>query len=178
VSLADCLTPWHGSTLRHVPAGARIDVLDFRYAGRGPASRWNMPGQPTLYLAGDEGVLVAEWGRHFVVNRTTALRHQTVERAVYTLDLALDAVLDLRDPRVLETLSIAQAPHCFTDLAFARATAQFVRSTTAAQALLVPSMCFLDDLSRWCLVVFLDKLPPDPRAYITAVTPHRPIRWG
>jgi hypothetical protein len=39
-------------------------------------------------------------------------------------------------------------------------------------------MCFLDDLTRWCLVVFLDKLPPDPRAYIPSIAAHPPIRWG
>jgi RES domain-containing protein len=178
VSLADHLHAWHGRALRHIPTGARIDVLDFRYAGRGQSSRWNLPGQPTLYLAGDEGVLIAEWGRHFTVNRTPELRHQTIERAVFTLELTLDALLDLRDPRVLAALSIENAPHCFTDLAFARATAQFIRSTTPAQALFVPSMCFLDDLTRWCLVLFLDKLPPDPRAYIPSVTPKAPLHWG
>lgn len=178
MSLVDHLREWRGSALRHIPAGARFDVLDFRYAGRGHSSRWNLPDQPTLYLAGDEGVLIAEWGRHFAVNRTPELRHRTVERAVFTLDLTFDSLLDLRDPQVLAALSIANAPHCFTDLAFARATAQFIRSTTPAQALFVPSMCFLDDLTRWCLVVFLDKLPPDPRGFITAVTPHPSIRWG
>jgi len=178
VSLADHLKGWRGPAFRHIPAGSKIDVLDFRFAGRGQDSRWNLPGQPTLYLAGDEGVLIAEWGRHFAVNRTPGLRHQTVERAIYTLDLTLDHVLDLRDPQVLVSLSIDHAPYCFADLAFARATAQFIRSTTQAEAMLVPPMSFLDDLSRWCLVIFLDKLPPDPGGFITAVTPHPSIHWG
>lgn len=172
------LKSWSGTALRHIPAGGRFDVLDFRFAGRGVDNRWNAPGQPTLYLAGDEGVLIAEWGRHFALNRTPTLKQQTVERAVYALTLAIDGVIDLRDNAVCDALSLANAPFCFTDLAVARATAYFIRTTTDAKALLVPSMGFLDDLDRWCLVIFLDKLPADPRSFVSAVTPHSPVRWG
>lgn len=76
------------------------------------------------------------------------------------------------------SLSLDNAPACFQDIQIARATAHFVRRTTAVQALLVPSMAFPDDRERWCLVVFLEKLPPEPRQYISAVTPCGPLRWG
>jgi RES domain-containing protein len=161
MTLARHLQRWSGAALRHLPAGSPFDVLDFRYAGRGADNRWNEPGLPTLYLAGDEGVLIAEWGRHFATNRTAQLQQLTVERSTFCLELAIDAVLDLRGDDVCAALSIANAPYCFADIGFARATAHFVRSTTDAQALLVPSMGFLDDLDRWCLVAFLEKLPPD-----------------
>lgn len=176
-SLSAYLRSWSGSALRHIPAGVKLDVLDLRFAGRGAENRWNEPGEPTLYLAGDAGVLIAEWGCHFAIERTPELRRQTVERAVYTLDLSIDSVIDLRDPRVTASLSLDNAPYCFTDRTVARATARFVRGTTAAQALVVPSMGFLDDLDRWCLVAFLDKLP-DPRGFVSAVTPYGPVRWG
>lgn len=178
MTLAGHLSRWSGTAWRHIPAGSPFDVLDFRYAGRGADNRWNAPGSPTLYLAGDEGVLIAEWGRHFATNRTAQLQQMTVERSTFRLELSIDSVLDLRSEAVWYSLSLENAPSCFADISVARATAQFVRSTTDAQALLAPSMGFLDDLERWCLVVFLEKLPPDPRGFISKVTPCGPLRWG
>jgi RES domain-containing protein len=178
MTLAGRLEQWSGAALRHIPAGSALDVLDFRYAGRGSDNRWNEPGSPTLYLAGDEGVLIAEWGRHFATNRTAQLQQMTVERSTFSLELSIDYVLDLRSAEVCDALSIDNAPYCFAEIAFARATAHFVRRTTDAQALLVPSMGFLDHLERWCLVVFLEKLPPDPRSFVSSVAPRGPLRWG
>jgi RES domain-containing protein len=152
-------------------------VLDFRRAGRNALNRWNESSDPTLYLAGDEGVLIAEWGRHFAVNRTPALQAATVERTAYRLSLEVGRVLDLRSPDVWRLLSLADAPGCFTNRSIARAAATFVRRTTAAQALLVPSIVFLDQLDRWCLVLFLEKLPAQSE-FITAVTPVGPLRRG
>ena len=178
MSLSGHLKPWSGSALRHIPAGSPFDVLDFRFAGKGADSRWNEPGSPTLYLAGDEGVLIAEWGRHFASNRTAQLQQMTVERSAFSLELSIDHVLDVRNEDVCNSLPMENAPYCFADIKVARATAQFVRGTTHAQALLVPSMGFLDDLERWCLVAFLEKLPPDPGSFISSVTPRGPLRWG
>lgn len=172
------LRSWSGAALRHIPAGSPYGVLDFRFAGQGADNRWNEPGSPTRYLAGDEGVLIAEWGRHFEINRTEPLRQMTVERSIYRLELSIDFVLDGRDDEVCSALSIEDAPSCFAEIEFARATASFVRRTTAAQALLVPSMGFLDDVQRWCLVVFLEKLPPDPRDFIAAAPPCGVLRRG
>ncbi len=58
MSLDAHLTPWTGTALRHLPSGTPFNVLDFRFAGLGAENRWNAPGHPTLYLAGDEGVLI------------------------------------------------------------------------------------------------------------------------
>jgi RES domain-containing protein len=168
VSLGDLTRPWRGNAYRHIPAGSKLDVLDFRFAGRGGENRWNEPGQPTLYLAGDEGVLIAEWGRHFAVDRDPSLKPLAIRRAVFRLTLAIDRVLDLRQPAAWESLSLADAPTCFADIGIARATATFLRRTTEAQALFVPSIGFLDDLDRWCLVCFLEKLPT-PAEFVLAV---------
>jgi hypothetical protein len=100
----------------------------------------------------------------------------TVERRVFRLALSIDAVLDLRQDDVCATLSLENAPSCFADIELARATAHFVRRTTAAQALLVPSIGFLEDLERWCLVAFLEKLPPDPGRFVASVTPIGALR--
>jgi RES domain-containing protein len=178
MTLSGHLERWSGDALRHIPACSSIDFLDFRYAGRGSDNRWNEPGSPTLYLAGDEGVLIAEWGRHFENKRTAQLQQMTVERSTFSLELSIDSVLDLRSEEVCNSLPLDNAPYCFADIHVARATANFVRRTTEAQALLAPSMGFLDDLERWCLVAFLEKLPPDPRSFISSVTPRGPLRWG
>lgn len=177
MALSAHLARWSGDAFRHIPGGTRFDALDFRFAGRSTENRWNEPGHPTLYLAGDEGVLIAEWGRHFAVNRTPSLQQATIERAVYRLTLTIDYVLDLRSPEVWKLLSLADAPVCFTGIEIARATAHFIRRTTAAQALLVPSIGFLDQLDRWCLVLFLEKLP-DPLSLISGVTPLGLLRRG
>jgi RES domain-containing protein len=165
---------WSGTAFRHLPRDAAYDVLDFRWAGHGANNRWNQRGEPTLYLAGNIGVAVAEWARH-MVDRPAALAPATIERMVYRLDLTLDAVIDLRLPAVCAALSLATAPICFLDIPTARATAHFLRATTPAQGMLVPPVAFLDDLTRWCLVLFLEKL--DPRSFIVSVAPEGPLRW-
>lgn len=171
------LERWSGAGLRHLPASTRYDVLDFRFAGRGADNRWNQPGDPTLYLAGDEGVLIAEWGRHFAIDRTSQLKQTARQRDVYRLALSLDYLLDVRKIPVWDELSLANAPHCFMDIDLARATANFIRQTTAAPGMLVPSMGFLASLDRWRLVLFLEKLPDPPR-FISASTPSRVLRMG
>lgn len=170
------LAPWSGVVFRHLPAEARYDVLDFRYAGRAADNRWNAVGEPTLYLAGDVGVVVAEFARHIDVDRDPTLRPVVSARTVYRLLVRVDRLLDLRDPTVWDTLSLANAPFCFLDKEIARATARFLRRTTEAQALLVPSVAFLDDLERWVLVLFLEKLPAEPREFIPSVAVEGPLR--
>lgn len=174
------LEPWSGAGYRHLPAFVPADkALDFSRAGLSSTNRWNVAGEPTLYIAGDIGLAIAEWGRHFAENRNEApgLIHDTVERTVYRLDLTLAQVLDLRAPDLWADLMLARAPHCFLDRAIARATAQFIRYTSMAQGVLVPSVAMLDDLTRWNLVLFLEKLPADPVQFITSVTVEGPLRW-
>lgn len=171
MTIGDKFIAWSGDAYRHVPADIHADVLDFRFAGRASENRWNEAGEPTLYLAGDEGVLIAEWGRHFAINRDTGLRTDTVQRAVYRLSLTLNRLIDLRQPAVWEELSLTNAPTCFLEMSVARAISRFFRETTPAQGLIVPSAAFLDRLDRWCLVLFLNKLPAESSAWITAVEP-------
>lgn len=163
---------------RHLPTGSSYSLLDFRFAGMGPDNRWNEPGERTLYLAGDRGILLAEWGRHFDVDRTAALQPELAERTVYRLMLRIEHVLDLRAPETWQALSLDEAPTCFLDRAVARATARYLRRTTTAQALLVPSVAMLDQAHRWNLVVFLDKLPEDPARFITAWHVEGSLQWG
>jgi RES domain-containing protein len=169
VPLEPFLRPWTGEAVRHIPRNSPYDVLDFRFAGRSSGNRWNYPGEPTLYLARDRAVALAEFARHLAEDSVPGLVEAVIERSVFRLELAIDALLDLRDPQIHRELSLRGAPACFLDRAVARATAEYLRRTTGAQGLFVPSIAFLDDPTRWLLVLFLDKLPPEPEAFVRAV---------
>ena len=161
------LWPWSGTGYRHIPAGAGFDVLDTSVAARAGTNRWNERGDPTFYLAGDRAVALAEFARHLRESFSPAFARALVERALYRLQLRLGAVLDLRDVEVLRALGLTGDLRLFLDIGYARATANFVRRTSPAEGLLVPPMAFLDDPTRWNLVLFLEKLPRDLITFIT-----------
>jgi len=165
--LSSHVRPWAGTTFRHIPAASPYHVLDTRFAVRPTDNRWNEVGEPTLYLAGDVGVALAEFVRHFQERRTPELLLVRQQRALYRLELRLDAMLDLRDTAVQHALDLPGGAHRFLNVQVARATATFLRRTTAAQGLLVPSMAFLDNPARWNVVLFLEKLPADLGQVIT-----------
>ncbi|HVC31169.1 MAG TPA: RES family NAD+ phosphorylase [Steroidobacteraceae bacterium] len=168
MAIQDLLRPWAGVAYRHIPADATTGVLNFRLATPIRENRWNSTGQPTLYLASDCGVVIGEYARHFEDGRDTEQGRGTGARRIYRITVTVEHLLDLRDPRAHEALSLVNAPVCFLDETIARATADYVRQMTPAQALLVPSMVFLDDPTRWALVLFLEKLPADPHAFLSA----------
>jgi RES domain-containing protein len=171
MALQAAIRPWSGYAVRHIPdaPGMHFDIYDFRYCGRSNENRWNVAGEPTLYLAKDKDVALAEYARHFHVDRTPGLAAQTYRRKVYRFQVVLEATLNLCHPDVCAALSLSNAPGCFRDRNVARAVAHFIRNTTSAQAIFVPSMAFLDNLEQWCLVLFLEHLPADPYAFLPAV---------
>jgi len=162
------IQPWSGQAVRHIPQGPH-DVYDFSRAGLAADNRWNRQGDPTLYLACDRSVALAEWARHLREERSPLLAQYAKKRTVYRFRVELQHTLDLRRPEVWQALSLAQAPQCFLDKHLARATADFVRRTTAAEAVFVPSMAFLDQLDQWVLVIFLEKLPSDVYRFLPSV---------
>ncbi|MBI2940425.1 MAG: RES domain-containing protein [Chloroflexi bacterium] len=148
-------------------------------AGLSSDNRWNAPGEPTLYVAADPAIAIAEYARHIDRDYHPDLAGRPLRRRMYRLRMHLDPVLDLCIPDAWLALGgLKDAPSCFLDEAIARATARFVRAATPAVAMRVPSVAFLDDLTRWSLVVFLDKLPGDPRSYVTSVTDAGLIQIG
>lgn len=171
------LTPWIGSSYRHINAQRHTDVLDFSYAGLYGRNRWNVPGEPTLYLAGDIGVAIAEWGRRFTLSFPGGAM-KPVHRDVFRLHVRLDRVLDMRNPEVAQHLKIDGGPDAFRDMLTAQAIGGHVRRTTRAQAILVPSIAFLDDLTRWNLVIYLDKMPEETSSWITRVERVGPLSWN
>ena len=171
MSLQSYIQPWAGNAVRHIPklAVEQYDIYDFSYAGRSAENRWNLQGEPTLYLAKEKNVALAEYARHFNIDRTPQLARQAQQRAVYRFDVQLERAIDLCQPFVWQELSLTNAPDCFKDRDVARACANFIRYTTTATAIFVPSMAFLDDLEQWCLVLFLEKLPADVREFLPHV---------
>jgi hypothetical protein len=169
VALADRVAPWSGAAYRHIPDGAPFGVLDFRFAAVASDNRWNAAGEPTLYLAGDPAVAGAELWRHVDANFRPAVVGAPLRRRLHRLELYLPAVFDLCAPAAWAALDPPNAPHCFLDREIARAVARYARVALPVVALRVPSVAFLDDLSRWSLVVFLDKLPADPSTWIAGV---------
>lgn len=176
------LKPWQGIGVRHIPAvrlqESRVvenDPLDFRFCGKSNENRWNVAGEPTLYLAMERDVALVEWGRHLTIHRSPGLRSKLQTRNVFLLDLIFSFTLDLRDKHVWKALSLTDAPECFQDVRTARSIASYLRNVTDVQALFVPSMGFPDDLSKWCLVIFLEKLPAPPGGWIITVTKDSPF---
>jgi RES domain-containing protein len=158
--LQNLIEPWSGEAYRHLADG-NCDVYDFSYTGLAANNRWNIQGEQTLYLAGSVDVAVGEWLRHFQFDRPKQLAVKTKRRKVYQMTLKLNHTLNLCDRLAWQELSLLDAPNCFLDKKIARATAQFIRHTTIAEAILVPSMAFLDRMDKWVLVIFLEKLSMD-----------------
>ena len=158
------IQPWSGYAVRHIPESA-TDVFDFRYAARAADNRWNTQGNPTLYLASEKDVALAEWARHLNVDRSVSLINAQ-RRRVFRLQVRLDFCLNLCNREVWQVWSLNNAPDSFKDKKYSRAIADFIRQTTRVQGIIVPSVAFLDDLSKWCLVIFLEKLVENPRHFL------------
>ncbi|MBI5528688.1 MAG: RES family NAD+ phosphorylase [Deltaproteobacteria bacterium] len=152
------LKPWTGPAVRHIPKTG--DPMDFSLCGRSLEHRWNREGEPTLYLASDKSVVLAEFSRHVEESRTKSLVAKLRDRTIHEYRLKLESTLDLTDAKVVKALSL-DPQRSFLDKAICRSTASFIRTTTPAQAIFVPSMAFLDDLAKWCLVLFMEKVESD-----------------
>ena len=163
-SLADRIGPWSGTAYRHIPADGGYDIRDLRFAGRRSGGRWHWQGQPTLYLASDAAVAIAEFARHLAVDRGG--RATPSRRAVYELAVRLERTVDLRDAAVLRLIGREDAPECWLDQRISRAVGTFFRDSLDVEALLVPSVAYLDDPARFNVVCFLENLPENPRAFL------------
>jgi RES domain-containing protein len=177
-TIASFIVPWAGAACRHIPDDSPYGVLDTRFAGRARTNRWNRPGEPTFYLAGDHALLVAEFARHLRDDAGLEAQRVVQARRIYDIAIELARVVDLRDHRIHELLALRDAPTCFLDREIARATAGFLRRATNAEAILVPSVAFLDDPTRWVLVLFLEKLTGGLESVVRAVERDGALRIG
>ena len=163
------MRPFAGTAFRHIPGSSPHDIIDFRLSGQSAENRWNVQGERTLYLASDRAVAIGEFARHMRDDRSRVSLGGVIERRLIQLDLTIALSLDLRSSELVGQLSLSDAPKCFLDRSVARAVAGFLRTTTPTQALIVPSVAFLDDPSRFVVVCFLEKLP-DAEQWISSAT--------
>jgi RES domain-containing protein len=161
LTIAEYIKPWSGYAYRHIPDIASSDVRDFSYCAFSKSNRWNSKGEPTLYLAKDKSVVVGEFSRHFSEDRSPKLVTQMHRRQIWKLSVKLSKTIDLCNLKACKALSLDDPPHCFSNIQIAGSTATFLRNTLKIEAIFVPSMVFMDDLSKWCLGVFLENLPED-----------------
>jgi RES domain-containing protein len=146
--------PWRGTTFRHVPNGA--SPLDTTRAGLA-RGRWNLPGEPTQYLASSREAAAAEWLRHLEAAGLAA-GDPVPPRDLYEVKVRLQRTIDFRDEANQAQLSIADMARLVLDPVAARALATFVRSALDAEAIWVPSIAFLDRRDQGNLVIFLERL--------------------
>jgi RES domain-containing protein len=144
--------------------GPLVDRLSTaELAGSGSAQRWSDAGAPTIYLASDAGVALAEWGRH------VPLDERRQPSALWRVPVRLDRAVDLRriEPAQLVRWcgagdpappSLGDGPW-YLDADRTRDLAAVLRYVGRADGLIVPSVAFLDDHARGNLVVFVDDDP-------------------
>jgi RES domain-containing protein len=161
--------PWIGTTWRHIPSNRPADATDTTPAASRGDGRWHSAGEHTLYLAGDQPLAIAEFARHLREHRAGVLVRGLRTRFIFEIRVRMAAIIDLRETAIGEALALETDPAWIRDVARTRAIATTVRRESPAEAIVVPSMAFLDDPTRWNLVIFREKLSSWPGPSITVV---------
>jgi RES domain-containing protein len=154
---------FRGVAFCHVPADEPIR-LERLVSTDGEDDRWNRTGQPTVYLATELAIAIAEFARHLEVDSGGP----PVRRRLLGLSLDVDGLLDVRRADVRQLLDAPADPAAFRDLETARTIGSRAREAFAASGLLVPSMAFADDGARANLVLFMECLGGDLQAIVGA----------
>lgn len=157
MSLRDFVRPWAGVGYRHTPAGATRTILDDTYIGRASTNRWSQAGTPTYYFASDLGIVVAEYARH-IASELPAGAPERQARSLWSVEINLDRALDLRDPQKVGAMGTGPIKDWILDLDATQASATYLRAQVDIQALIVPSVAFLDRLDRFNVVVYRDRI--------------------
>ena len=151
------LVGFSGPVFRASPGDQPFDV-DAIVSADGDDDRWNRPGEPTIYLALDPGVALAEVGRHMNDQEGT---HGC--QLLVGLEVRVDGLVDLRDAAVRRALGIEGGPAAFLDRQRCREIAGRLRQLPDCRGILAPSMALIDQPARGNLVVFAERLPNGPR---------------
>jgi hypothetical protein len=142
----------------YAPSGPRLDPD--RLVSEG-AERWNHADELAWYLGLDPSVIVAEWARHL---------DRDVPMTVWRLQLSDLRVLDLRRTEVSGALFLPDDRAWVLDRERTRAVATMIRRALPVDALIVPSVAFLDRPEHGNLVVTLAE-PGDVRDLIRDTRP-------
>jgi RES domain-containing protein len=163
MSALDDLTSRFSQTCFYAcPATQRLDP---EAAVTTDGNRWSASGEPTVYLASDLGVALAEFARH-------APSHQPIDGRVWAVNLELTAAVDLRRADVIARLGVGDDPRWILDRDRCRSLAHDLRNDGAIDGLIVPSVAMLDQDARFNAVVFVDRLSGSLSA---AVAPRTPV---
>jgi RES domain-containing protein len=154
------LVSFAGEAFRSVPADEPFE-LDSLVSRDGENDRWNRPGEPTIYLALDAGVALAETGRHLSGSAGTAGCQRLVRLWVRT-----DGLVDLRDAATRRSLGIEGGPAAFLDRRRTHELSARFRAAPGCRGLLAPSMGLVDQPDRGNLVVFADRLDGGPASLV------------
>jgi RES domain-containing protein len=147
------LVGWDRPLYCHAPVDDPFEPGALADAGDG-GDRWCREGTPTVYLAGDAGVAMAELARHHPPDG------KAVERRIIRLEpgaRAIRSLVDLTDEAVLRALGAPVEPACYLDREVARRVADAVRADPGHAGVIVPSMAFLDHLDRPNIVLFPER---------------------
>ena len=144
--LADLTKPVRATTWScrgdALPSSSAVDLISDR------PNRWNAEGVPTIYLSGDPALALVESGRH-----PDDLEGHS---RLVAVDLDLPRAVDLRDDSVREALGLPDNRDWILDRDRTRAVAEAIRSSGAADGMMVPCAGALDQPERWNVVVFAD----------------------
>jgi RES domain-containing protein len=163
------LRPYGGPAFCHVPAGEPLDLSKLAERDGDDGDRWNEPDEPTIYLALDLGVALAEYARH---------ASGADARRLLRFDVGLDGVADLRRTSIRASSGHDGPPIELADRRVARRLAADLRRGPDCRGLLVPSVAFPDDPTRGNLVVFADRLPSDVAEWLGPATPVGRVELG
>lgn len=158
------LTRFEAPAFCHIPGDAAFDPSAL--AGDGDdGDRWNEPDQPTAYLAGDPLTAIAELARHADPGTPTM-------RTVVRVRLGPIDLLDVRRDAVCAALGRPPSEGLpGLDRDDARAMSRVARVSRVADGLIVPSMAFPDQLDRFNVVVFTERIPDGIEVRLAAPEP-------
>jgi RES domain-containing protein len=125
-------------------------VLDVEDTVTTQGNRWSQAGEPTVYLAGDPSVALAELARHSAPD-------EAPDGVIWSVAVRLDAPVDLRDPAIRRAYADDGAAK-WLDHDWCRSLAGELRATGAHDGLIVPSAAMLDRPERLNVVVFVERL--------------------
>ena len=154
------LASFRGVAYCHVPADEPIR-LERLVSADGDDDRWNAPGEPTLYLATDPAIALAELARHADLYPGMP----PFRRRLLALRVSLERLVDLRKPDQIKRFGV-DSETAFRDRDVARRVAAEARAEEGCVGLLVPSMAFLDDSRRGNIVLFMERWPEGVTAII------------
>jgi RES domain-containing protein len=158
--LADHIAPWAGDLLRHRPAASGRSVLDDTYLGQVDNNRWSARGVRAYYFARDRGIIAAEYARHLAADLPVGVTEH-LAREVFRVAVSLERTIDLTNPAVVAAIGAAPINDWILDLRLTQAAGGYLQSQAPGlQGLIVPSVAFLDDHTRFNVVVFRDAIDP------------------